>query len=519
MINKSLFKQSCKANGWMWSIITFATCFMLACVMLIAGNGNISSYKDTFTKEMIKTTIEKELEERSLMYYDTTNTLLETFDNDFKDNFTTTYTTLLMNGYDEASAQTLAIASAYQTSATNLTTNIDSYCTSLNYSKDSDEYNEIYGVVMYTFNPMQADGSYMFDSFYLSLNEEAPRYTNYFTNIISGNNKTNRETYVSKNTSIFFSYLLTKDETISSMVDAVSKYGITLSDYEGFGFTSYSNLKDLAMLTNSGYQGELDYRIENNPNNLTLEEIKKEINSNFTSSFITSLPDSISDAISDIVELDIYGLLVGSIYFKMAGLLLPIIFIIMTANNLIAGQVDSGSMAYILSSSIKRSDVSKTQALYLTLSLLLMSVFTCATSSICFYIVGDQITTSLTYSKLILLNVGSFLTMFAIGGINFMTSSIFNRSKHSMGIGGGISMFFLVATMLGLFGSQVIPSIIRMESLDFFNYVSIISLFDVVNIIDLNYSVFLYKFAILFGIGIICFIIGEIVFKKKDLPL
>lgn len=520
MINKSLFKQSCKANGIMWTLITVATCFMLACVMLIAGNGNVSGYKDTFTKEMVKSTLKSEIEERSLMYYDTTNTLLETFDDDFKSNYVTTYTTLISSGlYDEETASTLAIASSYQTSTLSLIDNIDTYCTSLNYIKDSDEYNEIYGVIMYTFNPLQEDGTYMFDSFYTNLNEEAPRYTAYFTSILTGNNKENRDSYVMKNTSIFLANALTSEETVNKMVDAVKGYGITLSDYQDFGFTNYSTLKEIAGLIDVSYQSELDYKLAHNDNNLSISDIKKEINSDLTSSFITSLPSDLRDAISDIIELDIYGLLVGSIYFKMAGLLLPIIFIIMTSNNLIAGQVDSGSMAYILSSSIKRNDVTRTQGLYLTLSCLMMSVCTTITSLICFNIVGDKITTSITNEKLILLNLGSFLVMFAISGINFMTSSIFNRSKHSMGIGGGISMFFLVATMLGLFGSQIIPSIIRMDALNIFNYVTLISLFDVINILDLNYVTFIYKFAILFAIGLITYIIGQIVFKKKDLPL
>ena len=46
MFSKALFKQSCKANGVMWSIITAAVCFMLACVMLISGSGNISDIKN-----------------------------------------------------------------------------------------------------------------------------------------------------------------------------------------------------------------------------------------------------------------------------------------------------------------------------------------------------------------------------------------------------------------------------------------------------------------------------------------
>ena len=30
MFSKALFKQSCKANGMMWAIITVVTCFILA---------------------------------------------------------------------------------------------------------------------------------------------------------------------------------------------------------------------------------------------------------------------------------------------------------------------------------------------------------------------------------------------------------------------------------------------------------------------------------------------------------
>ena len=87
-----------------------------------------------------------------------------------------------------------------------------------------------------------------------------------------------------------------------------------------------------------------------------------------------------------------------------------------------------------------------------------------------------------------------------------------------MALGGGLNMFFLVATMLGLFGSPVLPSIIRMEALNAFNYVSIISLFDVVSILDGTLT-FLWKWAILVVVGIICYVVGSLRFEKKDLPL
>ena len=76
----------------------------------------------------------------------------------------------------------------------------------------------------------------------------------------------------------------------------------------------------------------------------------------------------------------------------------------------------------------------------------------------------------------------------------------------------------LVCTILGLFGSSVVPAAMRIDAMNVFNYVSIITLFDTVSILNGGID-FLWKFAILAGIGIITFIIGVFRFDKKDLPL
>jgi hypothetical protein len=178
--------------------------------------------------------------------------------------------------------------------------------------------------------------------------------------------------------------------------------------------------------------------------------------------------------------------------------------------------VDSGSMAYVLSSSVKRKTVTFTQAIFLIGSLFLMFCCTSITSIVCFALV--DVTTDLTYAKLLLVNLGAFLVMFAMSGICFLASCWFNRSKNSMALGGGLTMFFLVATMLGLFGSPVLPSIVRMKALNNFNYVSIISLFDVVSILE-GTTAFLWKLGILAAVGIVCYIVGSRKFARKDLPL
>lgn len=126
--------------------------------------------------------------------------------------------------------------------------------------------------------------------------------------------------------------------------------------------------------------------------------------------------------------------IIGSIFYKLAGLLLPIIYMIMVSNNLIAGQVDSGSMAYVLSTSTKRSIVIFTQAVYLVGSLLAMFGLTTITGCVCLAFVSEDV--KLTYGKLILLNVGAFLVLFALSGLCFFTSCWLDRSKRSMAIGG-----------------------------------------------------------------------------------
>ena len=69
MFSKALFKQSCKANGTMWGIITAAVCFMLACVMLISGGGSIGEVKDSVQDTIIRKEIDAQMETRAINYF------------------------------------------------------------------------------------------------------------------------------------------------------------------------------------------------------------------------------------------------------------------------------------------------------------------------------------------------------------------------------------------------------------------------------------------------------------------
>lgn len=602
MFSKALFKQSCKANGAMWGIITFAVCFMLACVMLISGNGNIGEVKNAIQDTIITMEMDAQMEKRALSYYTTAEDGLKKFDSCFSDNAEDTLSYLVwfsqmpdqtafddtavyaaameqwqnavpklktetgasyaaavtewmatlpqqenfssmedylaaVTGWQETSpaTQETAIATAYAAACETLQDYLARKAEEAGYSENDTEAQELLGSVMYTLNP-----NGMFNDFYTEHNEEIPADYDFMSLIahissqdidsyLSSAERTNyRMSRAEEGAAVFLSGNMTNTEAVDAMLEALSDYGVTKEKYESFGYT-YESVKHMANTSIVTYQGRLEYELEqlseqkeagefasDEAYQLAVADKKETLAADISASFLSTLPSEVSEALEEIGQADLYTLIVGSIFYKLAGLLLPIIYMIIASNNLISGQVDSGSMAYVLSTSTKRSTVVFTQAVYLIGSLFAMFSLTTITGCICLAFVTEDV--ELTCSNLILLNIGAFLVLLALSGLCFFTSCVFDRSKRSMAIGGGLSIFALVAAMLGLFGSPVIPSVVRLEALNYFNYASIISLFDVISIIE-GTSTFLWKFVILGVAGILGYIIGSLRFTKKDLPL
>ena len=501
MFSKALFKQSCKANGIMWITITIAVCIMLACLMMISGGGNLGEMRTGITNTMVQDTMDKQIQSRALNYYNITENTLEK-----------------INSYD------LSNPMNYLLLQNDLQNYIDEICQSNNYQEGTDEYNEVlalvYGTITYDFN---LDGENEID---IGLD-----YT-YLTKPIDMKD----EVYMREYASSFLSSNMVSEQNVDKVLSQLSQYSIDEEDYKNLTYTNEQGqkvsrytgesgkvyIKDLSTDSIVTYLARLEYELESlDPSDPSFTEqenaIKNALIAEVGESFLSSLPQSVGESLQELGTMDLFNLITGSIFFKVAGLLLPIIYIIMVANNLIAGQVDSGSMAYILSTSTKRKQVVYTQATYLVGSLFLMCLCTTAVSFLCFMFLDTSMIT-MTYGELALLNIGFFITLFAISGISFLTSCWFNRTKHSMGIGGGLNMFFLVATILGLFGSKVLPSVVRIDSLNFFNYCSIITLFDEMSILG-GTTTFIWKLAILVVVGIVCYVIGAEKFKRKDLPL
>jgi len=105
------------------------------------------------------------------------------------------------------------------------------------------------------------------------------------------------------------------------------------------------------------------------------------------------------------------------------------------------------------------------------------------------------------------LNIGIFLLMFAIGGVSFMFSCIFNLTRNSMALGAGIPFAFFILNMM----ASTSPDF---ASLRFLTLNTLYNPMDVVG----GYE-FIPQFIVMAAIGLVLYTIGITVFKRKDLPL
>ena len=235
-------------------------------------------------------------------------------------------------------------------------------------------------------------------------------------------------------------------------------------------------------------------------------------------------------------QIDLNSIL-NELIYKITGALLPMIYVMICANKLIAAQVSDGSMAYVLSTPTNRKTVIRTQYLFLLASIFAMYIviFTAAYSSEALSNViqmhrnpdaesaWNPVTTPLFC-------LGSFLSIFALGGICFGASAFFNKSSNSIAVGGGACIISFLCCIMGLFGNEVFVAVgIGVKAMGFFNYLSIFTLVDnssmsafakAVSGLDAQISFnWIWELGILIVIGTVFAYIGGRHFCKKDLPL
>ena len=550
MFSKALFKQSMKANWVKWTVVTVATCVMLAIVIVVLGNLGINDIRDSLKQVFTQADQESYLKENSVDSYELYLTTVDMYN---ETNGLGAMLSIVTNPYDQRVQEYKDENGGAEPSAeqkqtfidetiTDFTTNWGSIIEGMGYNLE-EIVPMLEGLLQFYSNNTTLQGvdlleGYMLNEIYtqaydreiakedMTPEEAADRaeqartlasdaIAQYKADSEAGNITAGADFDVSYYESIAANYVneMMYDTVYDMQIeegandDEAKQYAVSVKVISNTAISTYTLW--LAEYEEDNINAGLDGAVT--------DEQKESARAEAIESITDQIPEKVGEALSELGNMDIYGLIIGSIFYRIAGLLLPMVFVIMVANGLLAGQVDSGSMAYVLSTPTKRRTVTVTQMTYLIIALLAMYLLLTAVSVVSVWAVGGN-SFAINYSEILLFNLGAFITMFAIAGFCFMCSAIFNRTKYSMSIGGGITIFSLVCTILGLFGSNVVPSAMRIDAMNFFNYLSVISLFDTVSILDGGLS-YLWKFAILLGIGIVTFIIGVFRFDKKDLTL
>ena len=228
--------------------------------------------------------------------------------------------------------------------------------------------------------------------------------------------------------------------------------------------------------------------------------------------------------------------ILNELVYKIAGVLLPMIYVMIPANSLIASQVSSGSLAYVLSTPTSRRTVLRTHAVYMFLSVLAMYVVITVSAMGSEAIAGlirihRGGSANMIPLRTFLYCLASFSAMIGLTGICFGASAFFNKSNYSIAVGGGVCVLSFLGTILGLFGNKVFVSVgIGVEAMSIFNYVSLFTLIDTEAISEhVKYMAgypdgiqnfrWLLELGVLYLIGAVFAAVGAVKFTKKDLPL
>lgn len=203
-------------------------------------------------------------------------------------------------------------------------------------------------------------------------------------------------------------------------------------------------------------------------------------------------------------------------FYTMFATIVPLIFVIGTANRLVVSQVDDGSLFMVMVAGYKRSQIIFTKIVFYVISIFLMHLLLMVVSFIMIWVKP----LSLIIMDAFLLNVFAFLITLAIGSVCLFASVFFNSKKNASLLGTGFPLVsYLLYTLAHMFTN--IPNLEDeplINILTNLKYVSIYSLFDYQLIIDRSSWLILIGLC-LFIATTILFTLSGIIFKKKDLAL
>lgn len=183
--------------------------------------------------------------------------------------------------------------------------------------------------------------------------------------------------------------------------------------------------------------------------------------------------------------------------------LFPMILTIVINHRMVAGLVDKGSMAYLITTPHSRKQIVTNQMLFGLFAVIDMFV---VTTLITILISSLMFPGELEIGKFLYLNLHAIILYSAIAAICFFGSVLANESKQSLSIGVGIPVGFLVIQMIANAG----------ESLNWFKYFTMYTLFNPNEVIDFSAKSTFSALALI-GIAILFYSASVVIFHKKNL--
>ena len=186
-------------------------------------------------------------------------------------------------------------------------------------------------------------------------------------------------------------------------------------------------------------------------------------------------------------------------------IIIPLVYIMIMCHRLMARYIDKGSMAYLLATPHKRSDIFITQLCVLLSGVIGLIVYSVVLILGCSSMMFHE---SIDIAKFLMTNVGLLGVHFFFASFCYLTACSFNEVKLSIGIGAGVGVISILIQML----SQV------SDKIEFLKYFTPLTLFDAKGLQAYDQQSLLCM-AGLFALAVICIVIGCMNFSKRDLPL
>lgn len=221
--------------------------------------------------------------------------------------------------------------------------------------------------------------------------------------------------------------------------------------------------------------------------------------------FMALMPEEFVQAIGyRLLDLSLTGY-IGGYFYTFLILMFPLIFTIMLSFRLVGKYVDDGSMAYLIATPHKRSTIIITQAFFLLIAVfllfLLMSIL-----GLIFTIA--MFPNQLAIGKYALLNAGALSLYVFIAGLSFFCSTVFNETKHTLGLTIAFPVGFLLFDMLTDVNDR----------LHFLRYFTPYSLFSPDKLFPVETAFYIQSLALIL-MGAILFALAIRIFTRKNLTL